>query len=325
VLVGGAAALRFAWRDGWTRPGVRRLLWASWALLFLSTVMGVLVEGVHDLGLSLRWLADGSLIAFVLGTRFGEASVATAALLAVAAALLNALSSWEPAEGWKPATPRWWTPVGIAAGVGLLVCAAVSGDAASGRWVVLGTVVATVHLGSAAVWIGGLSLLGLALWKGADPAEAAPVVLSVSNLAFWGVVLVVASGVVQSARQLGGIGALTDTTFGRILLAKVLLAAALVVLGALSRRIVHGHLVFPEIRRRSSGQRAVGSLPAASFGSAAVLRGLRVSVAAELLVAAAVVGTTAGLVTAIPPQVAAAPVAAAPGAHLVAPPWRAPA
>jgi copper transport protein len=175
-----------------------------------------------------------------------------------------------------------------------------------------------VHLVGVSAWLGGLALLVVAVLRpagggGADDGEGAGaevatldrVVGRYSSLAFGAVVLIVVSGVVQSWRQLGSPGALVDTDYGRLLIAKVALFALMLAGAGVSRRWVRARVAAP------APASAAGPAPALSPGPGATaagrhpdLAGLRRSVAAEALVAVAVLAVTAGLVQAVPGETA---------------------
>ncbi|MEV6016615.1 copper resistance protein CopC [Streptomyces sp. NPDC051997] len=94
-----------------------------------------------------------------------------------------------------------------------------------------------LHLLAVAGWLGGLSALLVALFRA--PAEApieAAAVRRFSRLAFGSVLVLVATGIYQSWRQLGSWSALTGTSYGQLLLVKVGLVAVLVGIAWISRR-----------------------------------------------------------------------------------------
>jgi copper transport protein len=101
-----------------------------------------------------------------------------------------------------------------------------------------------VHVIAAAVWVGGL--VGLARrWSGGPEARRWDVAARYSTVAMIAATVVVASGIVQSLRQLDTWSEVTGTDFGATLLVKVALVVALLVLAAVSRRSVasqHGRL-----------------------------------------------------------------------------------
>ncbi|MFE1287689.1 copper resistance CopC/CopD family protein [Streptomyces sp. NPDC058751] len=94
-----------------------------------------------------------------------------------------------------------------------------------------------LHLLAVAVWLGGLSTLAVALFRApADTPVEAAAVRRFSRLAFGSVLVLVTTGIYQSWRQLGSWSALTDTSYGRLLLVKVGLVALLVGIAWISRR-----------------------------------------------------------------------------------------
>ena len=105
-----------------------------------------------------------------------------------------------------------------------------------------------------------------------------------SDIAGVALAVVVVTGVWRAVAETGGLRALVDTDYGRLLLAKVALVAVLVGLGALNR-----YRYVP----------AVG-------GSARAARGFGRAARAELLLAAAVLAVTASLSGAAPAVSAAA-------------------
>ena len=140
-----------------------------------------------------------------------------------------------------------------------------------------------LHVLAVAVWLGGLAwlLLGIA---GRQPAAGAAAVRRFSNVAGVALAVVVVTGVWRAVAETGGLRALVDTNYGRLLLAKLALVAVLVGLGALNR-----YRYVP----------AVG-------GSAQAARGFGRAARAELLLAAAVLAVTASLSGAAPAVSAAA-------------------
>jgi copper transport protein len=94
-----------------------------------------------------------------------------------------------------------------------------------------------LHLLAVAVWLGGLSTLVVALFRApAQTPVEATTVRRFSRLAFGAVLVLVATGIYQSWRQLGSWSALTDTSYGQLLLVKVGLVAVLVGIAWISRR-----------------------------------------------------------------------------------------
>jgi len=107
-----------------------------------------------------------------------------------------------------------------------------------------------VHLVSVSLWLGGLAMLALAVLPRRLPDELAAVVPRFSRIAFGAVIAILATGVFQGWREVRSKAALTDTTYGKLLIVKVVVFALLVALGGLSRRHVQARYRVPAAGRR---------------------------------------------------------------------------
>jgi copper transport protein len=92
-----------------------------------------------------------------------------------------------------------------------------------------------IHLAAAALWLGGLLWIVTAERHGARYVEGAR---RISSLALGSVLVVLATGILQSVLFLPRIGSLTTSTYGRLILVKVAGFLVLVFFGAFHRRIV---------------------------------------------------------------------------------------
>ena len=93
----------------------------------------------------------------------------------------------------------------------------------------------SVHLAAAALWLGGLLWIMTAERHGARYVEGTR---RISSLALMSVIAVVATGVLQGFLFLPRLAALTDSTYGRLILIKAAGLVILVFFGAFHRRIV---------------------------------------------------------------------------------------
>jgi len=298
VLVGLSLLVALASPGDGASRRVRRILWSAWGLALGATVAGVAVEGVYGALLPLGDVLRPSLLAEVLHTRFGRAELLRVLLL-VAFVPVLASARAGAADAGRPR--RWVPPAVVALGSGLLVATALAGHAVTGTAPVLGLVFDLAHLAGAAVWVGGLVLLAAVLVRPAADARPGGTGALTRTVAAWllgAAVVVVVSGTAQSFRQVGSRYALFHTPYGRTLVVKVLLVALLLVVGATSRRMVHGSW---GLRRGGS---AAGAGPGAGPGPVRVGRLAR-TVVAELALVAAVVGVTAALVNDVPARQAA--------------------
>jgi copper transport protein len=184
----------------------------------------------------------------------------------------------------------------------LLATVSLAGHAVTGILVGLGVTVDLVHLAGVSVWLGGLAVLLAAVLPRGDEAALRAVVPRFSSVAFAAVLTLVAAGLVQSWRQVGSLDGLTSTTYGRVLLVKVGIAALLVGVASLSRRLVRGRLVPAGalVRRPVGPGAATATADPVSAGPEATAGRLRRLVAVEVALAAAVLAATSLLVQAPP-------------------------
>ena len=202
-------------------------------------------------------------------------------------------------------TGRVGRGVVASAGLGVLCVVAAGGHGISGRIIPLGYAMTVVHLVAMAVWVGGVAVLAAATAR----RDVWTLAGRFSPWAFVSVVVLSVSGLVNGWRQLGGIGDIVGSTYGRWLLIKVVLVAAVVVAAAFGRRAVRGHV----LRRPSTPDAPVPlALSAAALDTDARPdracgvdpvrhRRLRTAVVVELVGMGLVLAATSGLVSAAPP------------------------
>ncbi len=90
-----------------------------------------------------------------------------------------------------------------------------------------------------ACWLGGLVVLCVAVLPRRDVDELRRVLPRYSALALGAIVALVVSGAYQAWRQVGSIDELKSTDYGRLLIAKLVVFAALIVAAAFSREVVN--------------------------------------------------------------------------------------
>ncbi len=287
LLVGGYAFVRRVWRGSGSSPLVRRTMVFGWVAAFVGSLGTFLLTGPYTQRGSLADALSPDVWQDVLDSRSGRAVWARVVVAGLAGIVVAGLDR-KPTGGGQAAR------IGIL--TTLVVTTSVDGHEASGRWAGLAMVDHAIHITAMSLWLGGLALLAICLVP--RPATAAPAPLPVgaavaavdishervaavrrfSTLAQWCVAALVLTGVLEAWRLLEDAGALFDTAFGRTLVVKLVLVAALVGLGAWSRRLV---------RRRDRPDL------------------LWRSVVTEVAVAASVLAVTATLVDTNPREVAA--------------------
>ncbi|MDQ1490357.1 MAG: copper transport protein [Actinomycetota bacterium] len=298
LLVGGFAFLALVWPGGAALPRARRLLWAAWGAAVVTTAVGIPVQGVYAAGLPLSKVASSTVLSGVLDERFGKVWGARLVLLALMALVLVALGRRPVADG--AALPPAIRAAGGVLGVGLLLTPGLAGHASTQDLVPLAVASDVVHLVSVSLWLGGLAMLAAAVLPRRLPDELAAVVPRFSRIAFGAVIAILATGTFQGWREVRSKAALTDTTYGRLLIVKVVLFAVLVALGALSRRFVQARYRVPAARL-SFGP---GTDTADPDGE--TVTQLRKTVGAETVLAVVVLAVTALLVNAQPARSALA-------------------
>ncbi|MFD1661324.1 copper resistance protein CopC [Streptomyces caeni] len=270
VLVGGAVFVLACWQRGAGVRAVQRLVVSGWLAITSATLALLLLRGSYTSSGKVADIFDLSLMGQVLQTKSGAALVSRLLLLAAGALFIAVLfgayvkrdPDGEEATGGsgKPrgtggtkgrsrggasekdadlAAEKRDLTFGLAIGgsvvaAGLAATWAMAEHASTGLQSGLAMPVDVLHLLAVAVWLGGLATLLVALhWA---PLIETAAVRRFSRVAFAGVVTLAATGVYQAWRQLGSWSALTGTTYGRLLLAKVGLVAVLVGLAWVSRR-----------------------------------------------------------------------------------------
>ncbi|HEX2115883.1 MAG TPA: copper resistance protein CopC, partial [Alphaproteobacteria bacterium] len=130
-----------------------------------------------------------------------------------------------------------WRHAALIAGA-LIACAGVplSGHVAALVPAWPGQVALFLHAAGAAFWLGALPLLALSLGR-SPPAEVHRLLRRFSAMAIPVVAALVLMGVGVALTRISSVEALLDSAYGRILLAKVALAALMLALAAANRRL----------------------------------------------------------------------------------------
>ncbi|MFD5026181.1 copper resistance protein CopC [Streptomyces sp. NPDC058373] len=237
LLVGGAAFVLTCWPRGAGARPMQRLVAFSWVGLTAATLAMLLLRGPYTGSGKLADLFDLAVLGGVLETKTGAALVSRLLLLA-AAALFVAVLFGTYARREDPKERRDLT-FGLAIGgavvaAGLAATWAMSEHASTGLQAGIAMPVDVLHLLAVAAWLGGLTALLVALYRG--PSVERSAVRRFSRVAFGSVVVLALTGLYQSWRQVGSWSALTGTSYGQLLLVKIGLVAVLVAVAGLSRR-----------------------------------------------------------------------------------------
>ena len=245
LAVGVPVFLAVCRSGGWADLRFRRLAVVGAGAMAVGALVGVLLQGPYVASTGLGGVADPGLLAATAESPAGQASVAR--LLLTGAFLAVLLPPWR--RGDPPSRSR--LAIGAALAVGLALSVAGVGHAVAGPYAALALVNAAAHALAMAVWLGGLACLVAGLLRSPSP-DLAAVLPRFSALAFGAVTVLVLTGVVQSLREVGSPAALVSTSYGQVLLAKLVLVALILGAAAVSRIWVQQRL---GVRRRRPATR----------------------------------------------------------------------
>jgi copper transport protein len=275
LVAGGAVALAYPLRSADKALRGRLLfllgIWSS--LLVVVALAGIVLQGASAGGFGLGEALHWTSVSDVLQTRFGKVWLGQA-ILAATVAVVSFLRADER--------------VVLLAAAPLVATPSLSGHASVSGGITLAADLA--HVAAAAVWTGGLALVVVALLgAGADRWPlAARAVPRFSQLAVGSVAVLIVAGTVNAYEEVGAWRGLWDTTYGRLLLAKIALVLPLLALGAYNNRFA-----VPRLRRQV----------ATPVEQRRFLR----TAGAELALFAAVVAVTSVLVTEPPAKASVVP------------------
>ncbi len=305
-VAGGEPRWQLASRTFASRLG--KLFAFAIALGVIVSVLGVLLQGASAAGLSLWGSLKGSVIASTLETRFGEVWGARAIvwlalgllLLATKAMHRDAIgvlqASSDEADAALTLTPR--PPAALlvllALGAGYLaITPALAGHASSESPVAVFFPADALHVLAGSLWVGGIACLLIALpgaTRQLEGGERSRLLLATlvrfSPLALGSVVVIAVTGVVQAYIDVRSVHGLFHTTYGALIIVKVMLLGGLIALGWINR-----DRVIPMLGRIVGDGRSPGGVGALA----------RRTMRGEFALMLCVFGVTAALVGYVPP------------------------
>jgi copper transport protein len=267
LVVGPAVTLAMLWPGRLSRRGPARVLWTGIGLLAASTLAGPWLQAAYTTGEPLL-RTTGAALQEVLASAYGAAHVVRLGVLVSVAILVRTLVAGRAARG----------DLLLLAGLGVVGLGTwpVAGHPVASPLPGVSVVVGTVHVAAASLWIGGLVVLVGLLLRRADERELRAILPEWSRWAALAVTALLLAGLVQAVVEIGVPEALVTTAYGRLLLVKLGLVAVVIMVAGYSRRLVR--------------QRLGASRPGA----------MRIAVAAEAAVLAAVLAMSAMLVQTTP-------------------------
>ena len=296
VLLGGLVFVVLCWPAGRTDPRARRLIWYGWWGATAGAVLGLVLQGPYAAGTGLLDLLNSSLLKTTLGTTYGRMLCARLILLGVLAVLAVRILR-EPQRTAEKSRARDEDLAAIC-GLGVLATYGGVGHAAAGSAPTLALLSDTSHLAAASVWIGGLIILAACLLPRRRTAESAEALPRYSRLALGCVAVLAVTGTYQAWREVWPIPALWSTSYGQLLLAKVIGFLLIVAVAYFSRQAVQRRYVRPVAHalsvKEDDGAVATSEPESGELGEdRRMVRRLRTSVGIELALGIVVLAVAA--------------------------------
>ncbi|MFG3239373.1 copper resistance CopC/CopD family protein [Streptomyces sp. NPDC048157] len=237
LLAGGSAFVLACWQRGAGARPLQRLVVRGWMTLTVATLAMLLLRSPYTGSGKLADVFDLDGLKAVLDTKPGAALVSRLLLLGASALFIAVLFGTYPRR--EDEREKRDLTFGLAIG-GTVIAAGIAGTwalaehASTGIQPGIAMPVDVLHLLAVAAWLGGLTALLVALYR--TPDLDATAVRRFSGIALGSVVVLAATGIYQSWRQVGTWSALTGTGYGQLLLVKVGLVAVLIGIAWMSRR-----------------------------------------------------------------------------------------
>jgi len=229
LSVGPALFLALLWPRRRSRTGAIRTVYAGLGLTALATLGSLWVQAPASTGAALGDVSPTEL-GQVVASPYGLALLARLAVLGLLAGLLP------PMLRGAAGRARGLTLLALA--VGGAVTWPLTGHAGASPLAAAIVAADVVHLGAMSVWLGGLVTLTVFLLRRTHPRVLGVLLPAWSRWAALAVVWLVMGGLVQAVVQVGSVGALWRTDYGRLLLAKVAILAVTLAAAGYARRIV---------------------------------------------------------------------------------------
>jgi copper transport protein len=257
VVAGASAAAPGEWRRRIREAGRRHALWAVWPAIAVLAV-----AGLAELLVQARQLGGLDLVDKVVAdTDWGERWIQRQVALAGVAVAVTAGMAWGRTREALARAALWAALAGAFLYLLLVSLVSHAGAVEGSFWAVTADF---VHLAAAAVWIGMLAQLGLLLaWARRDVPDSVRTPLLAGHLqrfsvlAAVSVIALLATGTFSALTEVPAWGALVDTSYGRVLLAKLALIGLLLPVAALNAVVLR-----PRALRKvaSSGREALERL-----------------------------------------------------------------
>lgn len=241
------------------RGRLRSLVRAAAVVAAVGFWAAVPLVAIYQLGVPVSALADASTWAALTAWEYAVPAAVVVGLALAAAQVPRAQA------------PDRRRAALVLAGCGAALAApALTGHTRAASPEVLAIGADVLHLVAAAVWLGGLVSIVLVLGDLAARGDAGGVMIArFSAGAAWVLAVLIVVGLLQAWWIAGSVQALIDTSYGTVLLVKVLVALVAVAIAAWNRRVL-----LPRLRaatRRKDRQANASALVRATAAEAAIL------------------------------------------------------
>ncbi|MGX6605305.1 copper resistance CopC/CopD family protein [Micromonosporaceae bacterium Da 78-11] len=230
LTAGPALFLALLWPRRRSRRGAIRLVHAGLALTAVAGLGTLWAQAPASSGAAL-WDVSATELGQVVTSGFGLTLLARLAVLIIVGALLPPVLRGVAGRG------RALTLIAVA--LGGLATWPLNGHAGASPLPAVIVAADVVHMAAMAVWLGGLMTLTVFLLRRTDPRVLGVILPAWSRWAALAVVWLVAGGAVQAVVQVGSVGALWQTGYGRLLLAKIAVLAGTLTAAYYARRLVN--------------------------------------------------------------------------------------
>ena len=253
VTIGGAVLIGALWPGGSAPRRGRRAVWVGLLGLGVGTLVVLLAQYPYSTGGAFTSAFSATALRTTASSRIGEALIARLAITLALAVMLALLMRRRP-------LPRALIGAWAACAIGLTATWTLADHSHTGMQAGLAVPVACVHLLAVSLWLGGLITLAVCATAAAADDQRDQALARFSRLALPCFAAIVLTGLYQSWREVGTLGALPGTEFGRLLLIKLGGVLVILTVASQARRFV----------RRAAIPRGVSGLVAveATFGVA---------------------------------------------------------
>ena len=211
--------------------GSRRLVLTALTgqlLLLVGSLSVLLLQGAYVTGRGWGDIGRWGLVNDVMHTRVGVALIARVLLVVLWVTAVRVLRR----SPWNSVTSLSVWLLTVLTAVTFSVSGHPSADTLTGIFVP----VDVAHLVGIVVWVGGLFSVMVLRREVTDNPLVAPAIERFSRNATWAMPLVVFTGVAQTLHLTAGVSTLGDSSYGRIIIAKLALVSVTVILGTRARR-----------------------------------------------------------------------------------------